>query len=271
MQPNVPNALRQAWPGWVLLDSALQLSEQLRVDWVGRDREGLLLLVCRGLQQPGESAQLALKLALAARQLEAQLLRRYLARELRVVLLLAPEQRSVAELLAPLCQRPLLCMEWREWHSAGGSELALERIEVSEAPLCITRETALKALDRGLGERARRLAETLEAPALGARLVPGLDRWEFLTGGQLLCSLSLHPERLEARVGSGNRIWVLDSAEAEREFLDAALRERLRLPSAGAADSASISAEISAEKALDPREPVLTREELQAFRALDSD
>jgi hypothetical protein len=64
---------------------------------------------------------------------------------------------------------------------------------------------------------------------------------------------------------------VLDSAKAEREFLDAALRERLRLPSAGTADSASISAEISAEKALDPREPVLTREELQAFRALDSD
>jgi len=255
-------ALKRAFPGWRLMDSELQLGPRQAVEWVGRDDAGLLLLVTLGGESPHESALRALELALRVRDQEAALLKRYSARELRLVLLLDPEQLAVAKLLAPLIRQPLLCMECREWKSSTGARLELRLLEPEGSALCVTRETALSVLMPDLRERAERVAQVLEAPALGARLVPGARIWEFVAEGRSLCTLQMQTQHCEGRVPSATPALALDSLESERRFLDLALSEYLRISASEAADSCHFTP----ESGFDPRAPVLTQEECEAFR-----
>ncbi len=260
-------ALMRAFPGWRLVDSDLQLDLRQTVEWVGRDEAGLLLLVTLGGESARESALRALELALRVRDQEAALLKRYAARELRLVLLLDPEQLAVAALLAPLIRQPLLCMECREWKSGSGTRLELRLLEPEGSALCVNRETALSLLTPDLRARAEEVAQVLEAPALGARLVPGARTWEFVAEGRSLCSLQMQAQRCEGRVSSGGQALALDSSESARRFLDLALSEYLRMPNSEPEDSR----DFTPESGLDPRAPVLTQAELEAFRDAPAD
>jgi hypothetical protein len=255
-------ALLRAFPGWRLVDSELQLGPRQVVEWVGRDEAGLLLLVTLGGESAHESALSALELALRAREQEFALLKRYSARELRLVLLLDPEQLAVAQLLAPLIHQPLICMECREWKSGIGTRLELRLLEPECSALGVTREIALSVLTPDQRERAERVAHVLEAAALGARLIPSARTWEFVAEGRSLCSLQMQAHRCEGRVRSGAQALSLDSSESERKFLDLALAEFLRMPNSEPANSL----DFTPESGFDPRAPVLTQAELEAFR-----
>ncbi len=260
-------ALMRAFPGWRLMDSELQLAPRQAVEWVGRDEAGLLLLVTLGGESAHESALRALELALRAREQEAALLKRYSARELRLVLLLDPEQLAVADLLAPLIRQPLLCMECREWKSSTGARLELRLLEPEGSALCVNRESALSLLTQTQRERAERVAHVLEAAALGARLIPAARAWEFVAEGRSLCSLQMQAHSCEGRVPSAAQALVLDSSESERRFLDLALSEYLRVSASEAANSC----DFTPESGFDPRAPVLTQAELEAFRDAPAD
>lgn len=266
MEQEFLRALAAAWPSWVLLDSELQLGGNLHADWVGRDHEGTLLLVSLGAEDAAGTTLLALQLSLRAREQEAQLLKRYGARALLVVLLLDPAQSGAAELLAPLALRPLVFMECREWRSAQGVRLELHKIETGTATLCVTRETALGGLGAGERARAERIAATLESPAFGAGLLPRPQAWDFVVDGRGVCSIAMRNGRLEGLLAAESAPLELESPENERDFIDRAVADVLRMKPSELDDSA----EITAQKAFDPREPVLTREELEAFRQSDS-
>lgn len=259
------SALARAFAGWTLLDHELQLSSGDAVEWVGRDAAGQLLLVTLGETQARASALRALELAVAARKRECDLMDQYGGSEVRVVLLLEAAQVEVAELLAPLEGRPLLFYECVEMHSAQGTQLKLRPIAVDAAPLLATREAFMAALAPQPRACAERIAQTLESPALGARARIEARTLHWSAAGAPLCSLHAVEAGLEGRVRGEESAQVLRSPTDAAQFLDEVLREYLRNPAAQPEDLGAITA----KSAFDPRAPVLTHEELAAFRDAD--
>lgn len=258
-------ALARAFAGWTLLDHGLLLGSGDPVEWVGRDSTGQLLLVTLGEAQARASALRALELAVAARTRESDLLDQYAGSEVRVVLLLDSTQVSVAELLAPLEGRPLLFFECVELNSGQGAHLMLRPIALDNAPLLATREAFMAALAPQPRACAERIVQTLESPALGARARIEARALHWSAAGAPLCSLHAVEAGLEGRLRGEDSPQVLRSPTDAAQFLDEVLREYLRIPASQPEDLGSITA----KTAFDPRAPVLTHEEMAAFRDAD--
>jgi len=261
-------------PGLELIDRDLELEGGLRADLAAADPAGRLWLVRVAGEDADQAALEALDLcARLGRELE--LLVRHLGPERlragrppRLVIVSPSCDERLAARLAPLAASGVEVIGLRSVKSANGERAYLVRLEASGRP--VASEVGVAAFLRALParhetlvheliERMQRLDEELSASADAGAIV-----WRL--GGEVLARVERTGEELQASVAPHHEPLLLaDEATLER-FVERALARLVRVLGLGRAGEAPEPGPRVMRAAPRSDEPLLSDEELQAFR-----
>jgi hypothetical protein len=237
-------------------------SDAVRIDVLVRDDNGRLWLVAEVDGRPASTAIMALALFDIARRERAVLTHLAGAREIsatHVALVAERFDSQTLDWLAAFAAVPLSLFEWRTISREKRTDRLLVALSASggEALAPPTLDEFLAGLDDGARELVARLAK------LDPELELGIGRAElrFAIEGVAVCRLQKQGERLRGAIAGGESI-ELDRPQAARDFLDRTLAEIA--PRIGLAGSAH--ATLEAALGNDPARPILSSEELAAFR-----
>lgn len=261
-------------PGLVLVDRDLELEGGLRADLAAADPAGRLWLVRVAGEDADRAALEALDLcARLGRELE--LLVRHLGPERlragrppRLVIVSPSCDERLAARLAPLAASGVEVIGLRSVKSANGERAYLVRLEANGRP--VASEVGVSAFLRALParhetlvheliERMQRLDEELSVSADASAIA-----WRL--GGEVLARVERSGDGLSASVAPRHEPLTLDGQPALERFVEQALARLVRV--LGLARSAGPAEAGPRPVRAAPRgdEPLLTDEELQAFR-----
>ena len=236
--------------------------EAVHLDLVLRDAAGRLWLVAQVDGSARGSAVCALELFALARRERALLTHIAGASEASNVhvALVAPHfEPQALDWLAAFSTSPLALFEWRTISSPKRTLRLLVALSAAHGEPLLP--PTLDEFQEGLGESERELV--LRLAQLDPELELGVGRAElrFELEGAPLCRLQKHGERLSGAIAGGENRELL-GPEAARDFLDRVLAELA--PRVGASGRAH--AALEAALGNDPSRPILSNEELAAFR-----
>jgi len=271
---DLETALASTFPDVVVCDRELELPGGPVVDLACVDSAGRVLLVAE-LEGAGDACVLrALDLLASVRENRVVLYRHLAHPGLRVdlpPLTVLVAERFDDEVLARLaCAEAgtLRCLERRTVRSRAGASVHL--VDVAHGAAAVEAPGAVP------GEFCRHLAP--EQRELGLTLVGRLSRIDeelehtglerggrWSLAGDAVCSVFAHDGRLEGFVAPRTVPEGIESVERMERFVERALERTVEL--LGATGPAGPS-DPRREAALDPLQPILTPEEIQAFRDL---
>ncbi|MCK6445555.1 MAG: hypothetical protein L6Q99_04120 [Planctomycetes bacterium] len=274
---DVVRGLGELYAGFEVVDRELDLGEGRRVDWVGVDSTGRLVLVLL-VREDGVEPVIAALDALAFVQknrgvLAGHLQNQRLRPDVSPIVALVAESFSDRMLgrLSSLNAEAVRLFELRTVASARGAHVYLAPIEARPAREAVIAprgaEVFLSRLDverRALAELAlKRIGRIDDLVGYTASEKTVTWRWQ----GELLCSLSSVDDQLDARIepgGAGERLTSTADLEA---FVDLALARYVDLLGAATPPGGGLGHGLAAaqEPRLEPRE-LLTPAELEAFR-----
>jgi len=267
LEPELVSSLELYLCGLAIVDRELEIlrgASPLRAAaLVGRAAGGELVLIEELEGPPEKTALRALELAALAREHAHELCARFDCANGPVLVLLASENaRELGILLAPLLGEHMKLFSYSLLRTHSGSRLGIAPV-LGESDFDKSRSRAefLEAFDAPTRALAESLWERLCSPALGARAEIGgtIVRWSDTRGP--LCSLARGEQGLSGRLsGLDEPIELVNTADA-RGFLDAVLALHLERTLRGM-ESPDESAP---EAAFDPRQPVLSQAEINAF------
>lgn len=268
-------ALEASFPDLVIVDGELELTEGVTVDVVGLDSSGHALFVCV-VDGAGDATVLrALDLVRGLREHQDALYRHLDHPTLRVelpplaVLVADAFESEVLARLACLGPGALWCLERRTIRSRASASTHLVPVLPQDGavvhnpgdPTEFCRHLAPEHRDLGLTLVARltRIDDHLE--------YAGVDRgvrWSL--AGEAVCRVCARDGRLEGSVAPHTALMSIDSSERLEGFVEEALGRALELlDSEDAGDGEGDPVRVSA---LDPSQPILTAEEIEAFREM---
>ncbi len=258
--------------GLEVLDRSLELDDGQKAELVATDAEGRLVLVL-GSTGEGSEPVLACLDALAFARANGALLARHVradgvraGADARVFLVAEKLERRVVDRLAPLLGGPVELFELRTLRSAGGARTYLARVQapatessaaVGAAAFLDSVPEAARALARVCLERMRRVDPALVEMADARRVLWSAD-------GRELARLELEGMLLVGASPAGLRVELTDALGVDvlvEEAL-AGFAELLR----GSVDDGRDSRSEDEDASLDPGAPLLTPEEMEAFR-----
>lgn len=274
---DVVRGLGELYAGFEVVDRELDLGEGRRVDWVGVDSTGRLVLVLL-VREDGVEPVIAALDALAFVQrnrgvLAGHLQNQRLRPDVSPVVALVAESFSDRLLgrLSGLDAEAVRLFELRTVTSARGEHVYLAPIEARAAREAVTAprgaEVFLSRLDverRALAELVlKRIGRIDDLVGYTASEKTVTWRWQ----GELLCSLSSVDDQLDARIEPGGGSQPLTSSADLEAFVDLALGRYVALLGAVAPPGGGFGHALAAaqEPRLEPRE-LLTPAELEAFR-----
>jgi len=261
-------------PGLELIDRDLELEGGLRADLAAADPAGRLWLVRVAGDDPDQAALEALDLcARLARELE--LLVRHLGPERlrpgrppRLVIVSPTCDERLAARLAPLAASGVEVIGLRSVKSAAGERAYLVRLEPNGRP--VASEVGVSAFLRALParhealmheliERMQRLDEELSVSADASAIV-----WRL--GGEVLARVERSADGLAASVAPRHEPLALEGAPALERFVEQALARLVRVLGLARSGPGPEPGPRAVRPAARDDEPLLTDEELQAFR-----
>jgi hypothetical protein len=258
--------LEELVPGLTVLDRELALEGGARAELVATDPAGRLVLVQLAPEDPDRAALDVLEL-LAALARDQEPLARHLGfapsplvRAPRVLVVSASSDARLAARLAPLASAGVELVGLRSVKSAAGERAYLVRLDAAGRPVASAGGVAafVRALSarqeplvRALLERMQRLDEELAVEGDAETLV-----WRL--AGRVLARLERLDGGLTGSVAPGHEPEALAEAADVERFVERALSELVRV--LGLASSGPTRPAPSRD------EPLLTAEEIQAFR-----
>jgi len=261
-------------PGLELIDRDLELEGGVRADLAAADPAGRLWLVRVAVEDVDQAALEALDLC-ARLTGELELLVRHLGPERlrpgrppRLVIVSPNCDARLAARLAPLAACGVEVIGLRSVKSANGERAYLVRLEASGRPVASEVGVSAflaalparhEALVNVLIERMQRLDEELSASADASAIV-----WRL--GGEVLARVERSGERLQASVAPRHEPSALDGEPALERFVEQALGRLVRVLGLTRAPEAVEPGPRAVRPAVHGDEPLLSAEELQAFR-----
>jgi hypothetical protein len=267
LEPELVSSLELYLSGLVIIDRELEIlrgASPLRAAaLVGRAAGGELVLIEELEGPPEKTALRALELAALVREHAQELCARFdCARGPLLVLLASENARELGILLAPLLGARMKLFSYSLLRTHSGSRLGIAPVlGESDCDQPRSRAEFLESFDAPTRALAENLWERLGSRALGARAEIGgaFVRWSDMHGP--LCSLPRSERGLSGRLsGLDEPIELANTAEV-RGFLDAVLALHLERSLRGM-ESPDESAP---QAAFDPRQPVLSQAEINAF------
>lgn len=262
--------LEELVPGLAVLDRELVLEGGARADLAASEPSGRLVFVQLAGEDTDRATLDALEL-LAALERESELLRRHLvperaagARAPRLLVVSPTSDPRLAARLAPLLAAGVEVVGLRSVRSAAGERAYLVRLDAGGRPLVraggvgafrANLAARQEPLVRALLERMQRLDEEL--------VVDGdADVLQWRLAGEVLARLEREGAGLVASVAPRHEAFPLGELADVERFVERALARLVRVLGVVRAEATA------AEQARGPRseEPILTPEEIQAFR-----